>query len=90
MAWGVRIIDSSDVYFHSMGMYSWFNNYKQYCVKREDCQQKILQIQGSENIAIYNLFTKASVEAGSGGARYELFPIHDSLATRFIRKLTGP
>ncbi|KAK0673186.1 pectate lyase superfamily protein-domain-containing protein [Cercophora samala] len=68
MAWGVRLIDSSDIYFHSMGLYSWFNHYTQYCVKREDCQQKILDIRGkAERIAMYNLFTKASIEMGSGG-----------------------
>ena len=50
-----------------MGMYSFFNNYMQYCVKRENCQDKILQIKGSTNLAMYNIFTKASVQVGSGG-----------------------
>jgi hypothetical protein len=67
IAWGLRVIDSSDVLFHSMGMYSWFNDYKQYCVNRENCQEKIMQIKGSQNIAMYNVFTKASVQVGSGG-----------------------
>ena len=68
MGWGLRLIDSSDIYFHTMGLFSWFNGYQQYCVKREDCQQKILDIKGkAERIAMYNLFTKASVEMGSGG-----------------------
>jgi hypothetical protein len=70
MAWGVRIIDSSDICIHGLGLYSWFFDldWKQGCVKAEDCQEKILDIKGSSNIALYNLFTKASVEVGSGGA----------------------
>ncbi len=69
MGWGLRLIDSSDIYFHSVGLYSWFNNFQQYCVKREACQQKILEIKGSaDRIAMYNLFTKASIEMVSGGA----------------------
>jgi len=67
VAWGLRVIDSSDVYFHTLGLYSWFNDYKQYCVDRENCQQKILQIIGSDKVAMYNIFTKASVEVASGG-----------------------
>lgn len=31
-AWGLRIIDSSDIYFYSVGLYSWFNYSTQYCV----------------------------------------------------------
>jgi hypothetical protein len=67
MAWGLRIIDSTDVYFHSLGLYSWFNYYTQYCVDKENCQDKIMQIKNSYNIAMYNVFTKASVQVGSGG-----------------------
>lgn len=61
IAWGLRIIDSKDVYFHSLGLYSWFNYFTQYCVAANNCQEKTLQIIGSENIALYNIFTKASL-----------------------------
>lgn len=67
IAWGLRIIDSKDVYFHGVGLYSWFNYFTQYCVAANNCQEKILQIVGSENIALYNIFTKASLQVGSGG-----------------------
>ena len=71
IAWGMRIIDSSDSYFHSSGLYSWFNNYGQDCVAAEGCQQKILEVKGSQNIIFYNLFTKATLEIGSGGKKYD-------------------
>ncbi len=67
MAWGLRIIDSTDIHFHSLGLYSWFNYYTQFCVDKENCQEKIMQIKGSHNIAMYNIFTKASLQVGSGG-----------------------
>ena len=67
IAWGLRIIDSKDVYFHGVGLYSWFNYFTQYCVAANNCQEKILQIVGSENVALYNIFTKASLQVGSGG-----------------------
>ena len=71
IAWGLRVIDSSDIYFHSVGLYSWFNDYTQYCVDKENCQERIVEIKGSTNIAVYNLFTKASLQVGSGGLGYD-------------------
>lgn len=35
-AWGVRIIDSEGITIHSAGLYSWFLDYKQDCLKSED------------------------------------------------------
>lgn len=67
VGWGVRLIDSSDIYIHGLGLYSWFSNFGQDCVTKENCQQRILDIKGSKNVALYNLFTKGTVEAGSGG-----------------------
>ncbi|KAK1832080.1 pectate lyase superfamily protein-domain-containing protein [Podospora conica] len=76
MAWGLRIIDSKDVYFHSVGLYSWFNDYTS-CVAANNCQERILQIIESENIALYNIFTKASLQVGSGGPGNTVF-LNDS------------
>jgi len=71
MAWGVRVIDSSDVYIHGMGLYSWYQDYTQDCVDDEDCQDQIFQVQGSaNNVAVFNIFTKASIEVASGGKGY--------------------
>jgi hypothetical protein len=71
MAWGMRVIESSDIYMHGMGLYSWFQNYTQDCVANEDCQDQILQVQGStKNIAMFNIFSKASIAVASGAKRY--------------------
>ena len=57
---GVRITDSSDVFIYGAGLYSFFDNYNQDCVKPGTCQQHMVDIQRS-NVAIFGLSTKASV-----------------------------
>ncbi|RYP46686.1 hypothetical protein DL768_007158 [Monosporascus sp. mg162] len=65
-SWALRIIDSSQVILHSAGMYSFFSNYTEDCVNTEDCQQRIAQVTGSNNITLFNIFTKGSREIASG------------------------
>ncbi|KAI5303980.1 hypothetical protein KEM56_006991, partial [Ascosphaera pollenicola] len=43
-AWGVRVIDSEDVYIFGMGLYSFFENYGQKCLQTEDCQTNMLEL----------------------------------------------
>ncbi|KAF3912036.1 hypothetical protein ABW21_db0200764 [Orbilia brochopaga] len=61
-SWALRIIRSSDIYIYGAGLYSWFDNYSQDCLKTESCQQKGVYINRSNSIWIYNLVTKATVE----------------------------
>lgn len=65
-AWGLRIIDSSHIYMHSAGTYSFFNNYGQDCVGTFDCQERLIQVRGSDNVVIFNIFTVGSVQAATG------------------------
>ncbi|GAW18337.1 hypothetical protein ANO14919_078120 [Xylariales sp. No.14919] len=65
-AWGLRIIDSEDITVHSAGLYSWFDNYGQTCLKDETCQSRIMEVRGSSSVAIYNIFTKGVVELATG------------------------
>jgi glucan 1,3-beta-glucosidase len=57
--WGLRVRDSSDIFFYGGGMYSFFENYNQDCLVTENCQDNMVEINNS-NIAMYGVNTKAS------------------------------
>jgi len=61
MAWGLRIVKSSDVFVYGAGLYNFFQNYNQACLTGEHCQDYMLSVEDStRNINIFNLNTKAS------------------------------
>ena len=61
-SWGVRVLNSANIYIYGAGLYSWFNQYDQACVATENCQDRIFEIAGSSAVWVYSLITKASVE----------------------------
>ncbi|KAI0443520.1 pectin lyase fold/virulence factor [Xylaria telfairii] len=65
-AWGLRVVDSTDVTIHSAGLYSFFNDFSQDCIATNNCQERILQVKGSTGVVIYNLFTVATVNIATG------------------------
>ncbi|OOQ88034.1 LysM domain protein [Penicillium brasilianum] len=62
VSWALRIVDSSTIYSLGAGLYSWFSDYSQDCLKTEDCQQRVVQIEQSHDIWLFNLITKGVVE----------------------------
>jgi len=61
-AWGLRVMDSTNVFLHGAGLYSFFENYDQVCVADNDCQRNILGVKGNiNNLNMYAINTKASV-----------------------------
>jgi glucan 1,3-beta-glucosidase len=68
-AWAVRIIDSESLWNYGSGTYSFFDNYNQKCVSDQNCQEHINEIEGSSNINIFGLSTKASVNMISSGGK---------------------
>ena len=60
-AWGLRILDSDDVYVFGGGLYSFFDNYDQTCLETESCQTNMVSLENSNNINLYALSTKASI-----------------------------
>lgn len=58
--WGMRILDSNDILLYGGGLYSFFNNYDQECLDTEDCQQNMVEVNGSK-ATLLALATKASV-----------------------------
>ena len=59
--WGLRVVDSSEVYMYGGGLYSFFDNYKQECLDSVSCQLNMVDIECSSNVYLYGLSTKASV-----------------------------
>ncbi|OAL05122.1 pectin lyase-like protein [Phaeosphaeriaceae sp. SRC1lsM3a] len=68
-AWAVRIIDSESIWNYGSGTYSFFDNYAQECVVGQNCQEHINEIEGSSNVNIFGLSTKASVNMISSGGK---------------------
>jgi hypothetical protein len=59
-AWGLRIVDSEDIFVFGAGLYSFFDNYDQTCLNTESCQENILSLEISDGIYLYGVSTKAS------------------------------
>ena len=64
MAWGLRVLDSTNVYVISAGLYTWFNDYDQDCVNNgaNDCQLRAVYLEQSYDVWLYNLITIGAVE----------------------------
>jgi glucan 1,3-beta-glucosidase len=58
--WGLRVVNSQDVYVYGAGLYSFFDNYKQDCLDTESCQTNMVDIECSSGVHLYGLNTKAS------------------------------
>ncbi|KIM38529.1 glycoside hydrolase family 55 protein [Hebeloma cylindrosporum] len=61
-SWALAVKDSQDILIFGAGLYSFFVNYSQDCVKTRDCQTQIATISSSSsNVNVYGLSTVASV-----------------------------
>lgn len=58
--WGLRVVNSQDVYVYGAGLYSFFDNYNQDCLKTQSCQTNMVSIETSV-AHIFGLSTKAAV-----------------------------
>lgn len=59
-SWGVRATNSKDIYIYGAGLYSFFDNYDQECLKTQSCQQHMVSLEDSQ-VHFVGLSTKASV-----------------------------
>lgn len=59
-AWGLRVLNTSDLFVYGAGLYSFFENYGQTCLDTESCQENMVEVDCS-NVHLYGLSTKASV-----------------------------
>ena len=58
--WGLRIVDSEDIFMYGGGLYSFFDNYSQDCLLTESCQTNMVDIECSTGVYLFGLNTKAS------------------------------
>ncbi|ODH53683.1 hypothetical protein GX48_00101 [Paracoccidioides brasiliensis] len=65
-AWGLRIINSEGITLHSSGLYSFFEEYYQDCVPKHNCQEGLLEVRGSKDVALFNIFTVGVQKIGTG------------------------
>jgi glucan 1,3-beta-glucosidase len=62
MAWGLRVVSSTNVLVYGAGLYSFFDNYGQQCVDGQDCQTNMVSIEGvADNVNLFGLSTKAAI-----------------------------
>lgn len=62
MAWGLRVVNSQNVLIYGTGLYSFFDNYDQTCVPENNCQQNMIDVEGTaNNVNIFGMTTKAAV-----------------------------
>ena len=59
-AWGLRVLDSSDVLVYGAGFYSFFDNWSEDCLATESCQENMVSVECSSDIYLWGLSTKAS------------------------------
>ncbi|KAI1759328.1 glycoside hydrolase family 55 protein [Hypoxylon sp. FL1150] len=59
--WGLRITNSSAIFVYGAGLYSFFDNYSQECVDKNNCQDNMISIEQSTDIHLFGASTKAAV-----------------------------
>lgn len=59
-SWGVRVLNTENLYIYGAGLYSFFENYGQKCLDPESCQLNMVEVDCSD-VHIYGLSTKAAV-----------------------------
>jgi len=72
-SWGLRVLNSSDLFVYGAGLYSFFENYAQTCLNSEDCQENIVEVDCSD-VHIYGLSTKAAVNMVTSSAGKSMVP----------------
>ncbi|KAK8059107.1 glucan 1-3-beta-glucosidase [Apiospora saccharicola] len=65
-SWGMRILDSKNITVHGAGLYSFFQNFQQNCTNAHNCQESILEVQNSHDVAIFNIFTVGTENVALG------------------------
>jgi glucan 1,3-beta-glucosidase len=61
MAWGLRVVDSSDILVYGAGLYSFFDNYNQACVDSQTCQGAMVSVEGNtDGFTMFGVSTKAA------------------------------
>ncbi|KAM4054323.1 pectate lyase superfamily protein [Hirsutella rhossiliensis] len=57
--WGMRVNNSTGVFVYGSGLYSFFDNYDQECLKTNNCQDNMIAVDQSK-VELFGISTKAS------------------------------
>ena len=60
-AWALRLENSTSVWGYGSGTYSFFQNYEQSCVNSQTCQDNMIAVDGSSDVNLFGVSTKAAV-----------------------------
>ena len=81
--WGLRVVDSFDIYVYGAGLYSFFYDYNVTCSQQgygSQCQSHILSLEGSyNNVGIYGLATVGAQHMVTFDGK-DLVPAEDNVA----------
>jgi glucan 1,3-beta-glucosidase len=59
--WGLRIVNSSQIFMYGAGLYNFFENWNtQVCLGTESCQERMVDLRNSSNVYLWALSTKGS------------------------------
>ena len=68
--WGLRIVNSSNVFIYGAGLYSFFDNWAQECFGLGNCQTNMFSIDTcSSDVYLFTLATKAAVNMATVGGQ---------------------
>lgn len=56
------ITGSTEIFIFGAGLYNWFQKYTQPCVDSQDCQQRVIKVERSAQVYMYNIYTIGTVE----------------------------
>ncbi|KAG5649857.1 hypothetical protein H0H81_001746 [Sphagnurus paluster] len=59
-SWGLNVATSTDIIVFGAGLYSFFSNYNQDCLKTFNCQSHILNVDATSSVSIFSLSTVAT------------------------------
>ncbi|KKK18049.1 hypothetical protein ARAM_000743 [Aspergillus rambellii] len=79
-AWGLRVVNSTDLYVYGAGLYSFFENYAQQCIGTDSCQQNMVEVDCS-NVHLYGLSTIASQNMITSSGGQSLVPAEGNEST---------
>ncbi|KAF5378141.1 hypothetical protein D9615_007528 [Tricholomella constricta] len=58
-SWALNVASSTDIIIFGAGLYSFFSNYAQDCLKTYNCQTQILNVDSTSSVSIFSLSTVA-------------------------------
>lgn len=84
-SWGVRVVDSVDVWMYGAGLYSFFDNYEQTCLQTENCQDNMVSVETTADF-LQNVSNNVALAAAAlnPSGRVHVFGLSTKAAVNMI------